>query len=217
MDNLFFCLGMLYEYIGRSAIPNGKCIEHFFVQESTKAQIFENRLIQALKDNWMTITFDKRYTAVYESSEMFFVDFISEDITDWLQSYFRLEKSKNLSLVELDGSYTKIPGELFIDQNKIITPTQKLSYLRGVFAREGFMNCYSSKNKFWGGFTFVNSYNKFQMVFKLLNDLGFAAEIIENAYGPPHTKTQSIPAYNIINIYSHPRDPEVLQPWWQEE
>jgi len=205
MDSLFFCLGMLYEYLGRPAMPNETYIERFFVgdQEGLNALVFEDRLIRALKENWMSVTFDKKYVAVHDGSKDFFIDFVNEDIVDWFNGYFLMQPMAGLMIQSPDGSNTEIPGILLIDPNKIVTPTQKLSYLCGAFVREGVMDGFKEigETDFYGGFRFANSAHKFEVVSNLLRSMDFDIEVIENAFGPPHTDTQSVPAINIIKIH----------------
>lgn len=158
---LYAVLGFLEEYIGRTITQDGDLVEHFWVNETKKADIFEQYLIR-LMDEYCLQTSLRR-----EVSEGH-IYFLSAEITQfinalYLQHYLTgTDSTGNPAHTTGQGSFQqntgKISAEIFPPGDR----EAKLSYLIGVYQRYGEENMFS----------FANAYHKARLVYQLLQELG---------------------------------------------
>ncbi|MCU0534362.1 MAG: hypothetical protein MUD14_10765 [Hydrococcus sp. Prado102] len=164
---IYAVLGFLNEYIGRTIAQNGDLVEHFWVNETKKADIFEKYLM-CLVDEYCLQTSVRR-----EMSEGH-TYFLSAEITELINSFYL---KHNLTGTDSNGNPAYTTGQGFFQQNTgrisaDVFPSEdreaKLSYLIGVHQRYGEENM----------FLFANAYHKAQLVYQLLQELGSPSVVL---------------------------------------
>lgn len=158
---IYAVLGFLEEYIGRSITQNGDLVEHFWVNETKKADIFEKYLIRLIDEYYLQ-------TSLHREVSEGHTYFLSAEITQLINALYL---QHHLTGTDSNGNPAYTTGQGFFQQNtgkisaEIFPPGDreaKLSYLIGVHQRCGEENM----------FLFANAYHKAQLVYQLLQELG---------------------------------------------
>lgn len=158
---IYAVLGFLEEYIGRTITQNSNLVEHFWVNETKQADIFEKYLIRLIDEYCLQTSLHR---VVVEEHTYF----LSPEITQLINDLYL---QHDLTGTDSDGNPAYTTGQGFFQQNtgrisaEIFPPGDreaKLSYLIGVHQRYGEENM----------FLFANAYHKAQLVYQLLQELG---------------------------------------------
>lgn len=169
---IYAILGFLSEYIGRTITKNGELVEHFYVNEPKKADIFEKYLM-CLIDEYSLQTSLRREISKGHTY------FLSAEITQLINSFYL---KHYLTGTDSNGNPAYTIGQGIFQQNTGMISAEvfpsgdreaKLSYLIGVHHR------YGEENMFF----FANAYHKAQLVHQLLQELGSPKVVF--VYGDP--------------------------------
>jgi hypothetical protein len=167
---IYAVLGFLNEYIGRTITQDSDLVEHFWVNETKKADLFEKYLIR-LVDEYCLQTSLRREVSEGHTY------FLSTEITQLINSLYL---QHHLTGTDSNGNPAYTSGQGFFQQNTgrisvEIFPASdreaKLSYLIGAHQRYGEENM----------FLFANAYHKAQLVYQLLQELGSPNVVLVNA------------------------------------
>jgi hypothetical protein len=157
---IYAVLGFLEEYIGRTVAQNGDLIEHFWVNETKKADIFEKYLMRLVDEYYLQTSLRREMSDEHTY-------FLSAEITGLINSFYL---KHYLTGTDSNGNPAYTTGQGFFQQNTgrisaDVFPSgdreAKLSYLIGAHQRYGEENM----------FLFVNAYHKAQLVYRLLQEL----------------------------------------------
>ena len=158
---IYAVLGFLDEYIGRTIAKDGEVVEHFWVKETEKADIFEKYLVRLIDEYNLSTSLRRE---ISEGHTYFF----STELTQLIDSFY-LKHYLTGTDAYGNPAYTKGPGVFKQNTGKIsaaIFPSgdreAKISYLIGAHQREG------EENRF----LFANAYHKAQLVYQLVKELG---------------------------------------------
>ncbi|MDC0833099.1 hypothetical protein POG22_08770 [Geitlerinema sp. CS-897] len=158
---IYAVLGFLEEYIGRRIVKNGEVVEHFWVNEARKADIFEKYLVRLINEYNLSTSLRREVSKAHTY-------FLSPELTQLINSFYL---KHNLTGMDADGNPAYTTGQGFIQKNTgeisaVVFPSgdreAKISYLIGVHQRYGEENM----------FLFANAYHKAQLVYQLLKELG---------------------------------------------
>lgn len=158
---IYAVLGFLEEYIGRTITPDGDLVEHFWVNETEKADIFERYLIR-LFDEYCLQTSLRR--EVSQGHTYFFSTEITQLINSlYLRHYLTgTDSNGNPAYTKGQGFFQQNTGKISAEIFPLGDREAKFSYLIGVHQRYGEENM----------FLFANAYHKAQLVYRLLQELG---------------------------------------------
>lgn len=158
---IYAVIGFLEEYMGRSITQDSDLVEHFWVNETKKADIFEKYLIRLI-DEFCLQTFLRR--EISEGHTYFLSLEIAQLINSFYLKYYLTgtDSNGNPAYTTGQGFFQENTGKISADVFPIGDREAKLSYLIGVHQRYGEENM----------FLFANAYHKAQLVYRLLQELG---------------------------------------------
>lgn len=178
-------LGFLNEHFGRTVAQDSELIEHFFVNEQEKAQVFEENLQRVIQEYQLDTTVRREMAGDGDEKHTYF---FSRELTQLIDSYYL---NHYLTGREADGSpaYTK-GGGFFRESPGMVSDAifpagdreARLSYLIGAYQRYGERNY----------FRFYNAAHKVKLVAKLLKEAGSPNVVI--VYPDP----EAIPAVFLV-------------------
>lgn len=206
-DTVFFVLGMLNEYNGRSLMEEGDRVEGFYCNEAGKAQLLRRYIGKLALEQGLD-------PAVREETiQQCLVSYYSKPIADRLNSCYRYEMTDQVLTRAPDGTYRRtanpslLGAGLFARSGRgVVTDAglsdeasfrrRALAYLAGAWARYGRGN----------DFVFASARDKATLVSGLLMNLGCHDIRIESTVG-------TIPQAN----YVHFEPTEEVMEWLQKE
>jgi hypothetical protein len=181
---VFYVLGYLYEYVGRTIIEDGELIEELYCDEQGQVGAFRAILTRLAAEQGIDPAIRE------ETRQECLVSFHSREVADRLNSCYRYQLSGESLGQGPDGSYRRL-GQgtlaltLFVrhgagDQRGAVDRDRALPYLAGAWARHGR----------GGAFVFANSHEKATRIAQLLTMLGCRDVKLESNFGfIPQTNT----------------------------
>jgi hypothetical protein len=193
-DTVFFVLGMLNEYNGRSLMEDGDRVETFYCNEAGKAQLFRRYIGKLAQEQ------DLDPTVREETIQKCLVVYYSRPIADRLNSCYRYKMTDQVMAHAPDGTYRRTANPSFagaglfargsgrvVSKNGLSDEAyfrrRALAYLAGAWARYGR----------GGDFVFANAREKATLVSGLLLNLGCNNIRIEATVG-------TIPQANFVHF-----------------
>ena len=193
-DTVFFVLGMLNEYNGRSLMEESDLVEGFYCNEAGKSQLFRRYIGKLAQEQSLN-------PAVREETiQKCLVSYYSQPIADRLNSCYRYAMTDQVLAQARDGTYRRtanpslLGAELFARGgggvvsraglfDEAFFRRRALAYLAGAWARYGHGN----------DFVFANARDKATLVSGLLMNLGCQNIRIESTVG-------TIPQANYVHF-----------------
>jgi hypothetical protein len=160
---IFAVLGFLDEYTARFILKDGELVEHFYVNEKERANIFEDYLTRLVEELNLS-------TEIRRKVEEEHTNFYSKELTQVIDSYYW---SNKLIGLKSDGTaaYTEGVGFGGLISDAVFPSGDleaKWSFLIGAHQRYGWQN----------SFKFANAWHKVQLVSQLLKELGSTKVVI---------------------------------------
>jgi hypothetical protein len=180
---VFYVLGYLYEYVGRTIIEDGELIEELYCDEQDQVAAFRAILARLAAEQGIDPAIRE------ETRQECLVSFHSRAIADRLNSCYRYQLSSASMIQGPEGTYRRL-GQgtmgftLFVRSGASgggsIQRDRVLPYLAGAWARHGRRDAY----------VFANSHEKATRIAQLLTMIGCGDVKLESNFGfIPQTNT----------------------------
>ncbi|NES95413.1 MAG: hypothetical protein F6K32_09305 [Desertifilum sp. SIO1I2] len=158
---LYAVLGFLDEHFGRTIAKDADVVEHFWVNESQKADLFEKYLNRLVKEYHLQTSLRREVSEGHTY-------FVSTELAQFINSFYL---KHYLTGTDSDGNPAYTTGRSIFQQNTgqisaVAFPPgdreAKIAYLIGAHQR------YAEQNIF----QIVNAYPKAQLIYQFLKELG---------------------------------------------
>jgi hypothetical protein len=165
---VYFLLGFLDEYRGRSIVEGSALVEKFGCDEQKEAELFLEYLRRLTAEQQI------RTEIEVQTRQECLVSYSSREVARFLNSFYRYELSDEVKSIGDDGTYERT-ANAFTTMEAFPASCRecKLAYLSGAYTR------YGVDDSFW----FANSQRKAALVAELLRDLGCRNVRIESSEG----------------------------------
>lgn len=181
---VFYVLGYLDEYLGRSIMEDGDLIERLYCNEREQVPAFRAMLARLAAEQGLD------WTIREETQQECLVSFHSREVADRLNSCYRYQLSGESLAQDADGTHRRLGRgalvfTLFVrhgagDERGAVDRDRALPYLAGAWARHGRGDA----------FVFANSHDKATRIANLLTMLGCRDVKLESNFGfIPQTNT----------------------------
>jgi len=181
-DTVFFVLGFLNEYLGRSFVEDGDRIEGFYCNEPDKALVFQRYISRLAQEQGLDPDVHE------ETVQRCLISYHSRSIADRLNSCYRFEMTDQELAPGADGAYRRtakasLSLDLFVQGSHSVTGgrlsaetflrRRALAYVSGAWARFGRGE----------EFVFANAQEKATLIATLLTNLGCRGVRVESTVG----------------------------------